>query len=69
MILPMWPSTGNGTPNHEIPIIAGCDITNGCRNQTGFDLWEEVNGSSFFTVASQYRCMCRHSHRVSFLVC
>ena len=26
------------------------------RNQTGFDLWEEVRGSSFFTVAAQYRC-------------
>lgn len=25
-------------------------------NQTGFDLWEEVNGSSFFTVASQHQC-------------
>lgn len=25
-------------------------------NQTGFDLWEEVNGSSFFTIASQHRC-------------
>ncbi|KAI5466885.1 putative glucoamylase GMY1 [Mariannaea sp. PMI_226] len=24
-------------------------------NATGFDLWEEVNGSSFFTIASQYR--------------
>ncbi|PNY28487.1 Glucoamylase [Tolypocladium capitatum] len=24
-------------------------------NQTGFDLWEEVNGSSFFTTLSQYR--------------
>ncbi|GJN74336.1 glucoamylase precursor [Purpureocillium lilacinum] len=26
-------------------------------NRTGFDLWEEVNGSSFFTVASQYRAL------------
>ncbi|KAH7154957.1 putative glucoamylase GMY1 [Dactylonectria estremocensis] len=24
-------------------------------NRTGFDLWEEVSGSSFFTIASQYR--------------
>ncbi|KAK6433137.1 glycoside hydrolase 15 protein [Oleoguttula sp. CCFEE 5521] len=24
-------------------------------NQTGFDLWEEVNSASFFTTASQYR--------------
>lgn len=26
-------------------------------NQTGFDLWEEVNGSSFFTLASQHRAL------------
>ncbi|KAL0940962.1 glycosyl hydrolase family 15 [Colletotrichum truncatum] len=26
-------------------------------NQTGFDLWEEVRGSSFFTVASQHRAL------------
>ncbi|KAI0541639.1 glycoside hydrolase family 15 protein [Xylaria digitata] len=26
-------------------------------NQTGFDLWEEVNGSSFFTVAAQHRAL------------
>lgn len=25
------------------------------RNQTGFDLWEEVDGSSFFTIANQHR--------------
>ncbi|KAI1010352.1 hypothetical protein LB503_005486 [Fusarium chuoi] len=26
-------------------------------NQTGFDLWEEVKGSSFFTTGSQYRSL------------
>ncbi|KAJ4254924.1 hypothetical protein NW762_009722 [Fusarium torreyae] len=26
-------------------------------NQAGFDLWEEVKGSSFFTTASQYRAL------------
>ncbi|KAM0283158.1 hypothetical protein ACHAQH_002640 [Verticillium albo-atrum] len=26
-------------------------------NQTGFDLWEEVQGSSFFTIASQHRSL------------
>lgn len=26
-------------------------------NQTGFDLWEEVNGSSFFTTAAQHRSL------------
>ena len=25
------------------------------RNRTGFDLWEEVRGSSFFTTAAQHR--------------
>lgn len=26
-------------------------------NQTGFDLWEEVSGSSFFTIAVQHRAL------------
>src|ERR1700760_386844 len=26
-------------------------------NQTGYDLWEEVSGSSFFTVAAQHRAL------------
>ncbi|KAI1189028.1 family 15 glycosyl hydrolase [Nemania serpens] len=26
-------------------------------NQTGFDLWEEVNGSSFWTIAAQHRAL------------
>lgn len=26
-------------------------------NNTGFDLWEEVRGSSFFTTAVQYRAL------------
>ncbi|QSZ31699.1 hypothetical protein DSL72_001266 [Monilinia vaccinii-corymbosi] len=26
-------------------------------NQTGFDLWEEVQGSSFFTIAAQHRAL------------
>jgi glucoamylase len=26
-------------------------------NQTGFDLWEEVNGSSFFTLSASYRAL------------
>ena len=28
-----------------------------CRNNTGYDLWEEVSGSSFFTVAAQHRAL------------
>jgi glucoamylase len=31
-------------------------------NQTGFDLWEEVNGSSFFTTAVQYRALIEGSN-------
>jgi len=27
------------------------------RNNTGYDLWEEVSGSSFFTVAAQHRAL------------
>jgi len=26
-------------------------------NQTGFDLWEEISGSSFFTIQNQYRSL------------
>ena len=26
-------------------------------NQTGFDLWEEINGSSFFTIAASHRAL------------
>lgn len=34
-------------------------------NQTGFDLWEEVNGSSFFSVASQHRSLVEGSSLAS----
>ena len=34
-------------------------------NQTGFDLWEEVNGSSFFTLAAQYRSLIEGSDFVA----
>lgn len=27
------------------------------RNSTGYDLWEEVSGSSFFTIGAQYRAL------------
>jgi len=27
------------------------------RNNTGFDLWEEVSGSSFFTISAQHRAL------------
>jgi glucoamylase len=30
-------------------------------NQTGFDLWEEVKGSSFFTTAAQHRALVQGS--------
>lgn len=32
-------------------------LTKTSRNQTGYDLWEEVSGSSFFTVANQHRSL------------
>ncbi|KAI4600542.1 glycoside hydrolase 15 protein [Pestalotiopsis sp. 9143b] len=31
-------------------------------NQTGFDLWEEVQGSSFFTIAAQHRALVEGSN-------
>ncbi|KAH8677484.1 family 15 glycosyl hydrolase [Xylariales sp. PMI_506] len=31
-------------------------------NQTGFDLWEEVQGSSFFTIAAQHRALVKGSN-------
>lgn len=36
-------------------------------NQTGFDLWEEVKGSSFFTVAAQHRSLVEGSALASAL--
>ncbi|KAH8899510.1 glycoside hydrolase family 15 protein [Thozetella sp. PMI_491] len=36
-------------------------------NQTGFDLWEEVQGSSFFTVANQHRALVEGSALASSL--
>jgi len=27
------------------------------RNETGYDLWEEVDGSSFFTINAQHRAL------------
>jgi len=30
-------------------------------NETGYDLWEEVAGSSFFTIQSQYRALVQGS--------
>ena len=36
-------------------------------NQTGFDLWEEVQGSSFFTIAAQHRSLVEGSSLASLL--
>jgi glucoamylase len=33
------------------------DYVAGVWNDTGFDLWEEIEGSSFFTIAAQHRAM------------
>ncbi|GAO15268.1 hypothetical protein UVI_02040930 [Ustilaginoidea virens] len=40
------------------PVISN-DLAYAVRywNRTGFDLWEEVNGSSFFTIAATYRAL------------
>lgn len=35
------------------------------RNATGFDLWEEVQGSSFFTIANQHRSLVEGSNLAS----
>jgi len=37
-------------------LISHAILTN-YRNQTGFDLWEEVRGSSFFTIAASHRAL------------
>lgn len=37
------------------------------RNQTGFDLWEEIEGSSFFTISTQYRALVEGSELASLL--
>ena len=51
MISSMWLSIGTKT-SLLFSFFPGTDKP---RNNTGFDLWEEVNGSSFFTVAAQHR--------------
>lgn len=37
------------------------------RNYTGYDLWEEVSGSSFFTIANQHRALVQGSTLASSL--
>lgn len=53
-------ANGNTTQaaNTLWPIIAN-DLAYAVQywNQTGFDLWEEVNGSSFFTLAATHRAL------------
>ncbi|KAF3070979.1 Glucoamylase [Daldinia childiae] len=62
---------GLGEAKYHVDLSAFTDVTNSIWpiirndltyvaqywNQTGFDLWEEVNGSSFFTVAAQHRSL------------
>jgi glucoamylase len=38
-----------------VPMIE--PLPNSFRNQSGFDLWEEVSCSSFFTIATQHRAL------------
>lgn len=43
------------------------DTESHLRNDTGFDLWEEVSGSSFFTIANQHRALVQGSTLASSL--
>ena len=46
------------TSSTLIPIIeADLNYVQAYWNQTGFDLWEEVRGTSFFTTAVQHRAL------------
>ncbi|KAG8856251.1 hypothetical protein FRB96_006563 [Tulasnella sp. 330] len=38
-------------------VILDLDYVSSNWNNTGYDLWEEVNGSSFFTIAVQHRAL------------
>ena len=49
---------GSNVANYTWPIIQNDLAYVGQNwNQTGFDLWEEVSGSSFFTIAVQHRAL------------
>ena len=53
-------STGDTTTAKEVlwPIISNdLSYVEGYWNQTGFDLWEEIDGSSFFTLNAQHRAL------------
>lgn len=56
----MAASGDNNATVHDViwPIVSN-DLSYVAQywNETGFDLWEEVNGSSFFTTAVQYRAL------------
>lgn len=48
----MWHSIGKSFNVQIADVLTSID-----RNNTGFDLWEEVSGSSFFTIAAQHRAL------------
>ncbi|KAJ5827845.1 Six-hairpin glycosidase [Penicillium robsamsonii] len=53
---------GNGYTNYATNIVwpvvrNDLSYVSQYWNQTGFDLWEEVSGSSFFTIAAQHRAL------------
>lgn len=48
----------NGSP-HALAFHSKLDLDYVAANwnSTGFDLWEEIDGSSFFTIAVQHRAL------------
>lgn len=49
---------GDSATNIVWPIVRNdLEYTAQYWNQTGFDLWEEVRGTSFFTIAAQHRAL------------
>lgn len=50
-------SDSTGKQHTTVMILGSRAADHGHRNQTTFDLWEEVQGSSFFTTQNQYRSL------------
>lgn len=50
-------SDSTGEQHTTVMVLRSIRANDGPRNQTTFDLWEEVQGSSFFTTQNQYRSL------------
>lgn len=50
-------SDSTGEQHTTVMILRSIRANDRPRNQTTFDLWEEVQGSSFFTTQNQYRSL------------